>query len=156
MTEHRLLLLLFFAAIVAMAVAKTPHLPVQLLRAFLPSWKFFEDLGEVPVLYFRIKSAGQWTEWKKWIDPIERKWWQLIFNPQGNLNLAYGSLVQELCDEIHKSKDIEQLENSKPFQDLKNLLLERSLGMSEVQFKIVAEQAQGPSIDVLVSPEFKL
>lgn len=69
---------------------------MRLLRSLVPSWKFFEDVGHTPVLFFRVSESDQvWSEWQRFHRPIPRRAWHLFFNPELNLQLAEKSLIEQ-------------------------------------------------------------
>ncbi len=77
-----------------------------LLRAFFPSWKFFEDVFEMPTLYFRTRPAGE-SEFGPWVNcfsKIKRTPWMPLLNPEGNLLLAKYSLLQQLQYDLEEVK----------------------------------------------------
>jgi hypothetical protein len=72
-----------------------------LLRAFFPNWQFYHQVGPVPHLYVRYQTEGQvWSDWL-WVYPrLERSFWNLFHNPDGNRALAEQNLVDHLSSDI--------------------------------------------------------
>ncbi len=103
-------------------LAKTVHL----LRAFLPSWKFFDDLGDDGVLLYRTGTDQQALgDWQPAMSQLQRPWSWLFFNPEGNSRLAIQSLIQQFQAEINEWEDarpVEEIENQVSFQLIKNLI----------------------------------
>jgi hypothetical protein len=69
----------------------------KLLRVLIPSWRFFDELGEVSRLYYRFGSGrshlGPWILYGK---KSSRTWGHLLFNAEENLYLANIRLIAEL------------------------------------------------------------
>lgn len=126
---------------------------LYLLRTFLPTWRFFEDISDEPYLQFRVFRQHQWTDWNPVFAPLRRSWPQLCFNPQVNYQLAAGSVVQHLLQEL---EDQSKLKDSAPFQLLQKLVAfeihRRGISNTErFQFKLRDSQA-----DLMISEEFPL
>lgn len=74
---------------------------IFLLRAFFPSWKFFDQVGSRILLEVRtIESERDWSGWVPVLPPISRGLGNLFFNPQGNVLHAAHTLVQNLSFEV--------------------------------------------------------
>lgn len=137
---------------------------IYLLRALLPSWKFFDDAGDYPKLFY-LEEAG--IEWKPVLETPPRKWRHLLCNPQGAYLLACGSLLQQLVTDLEESHSgrTQSLEDSVSYQ-LVQRLVEQTLskkGISHYQFKICSISSlnfsenfldRAPE-DVLISPYYK-
>jgi len=126
---------------------------LYLLRTFLPTWRFFEDISDEPHLQFRVFRLEQWTDWNPVFDPMERSWWQLCFNPEVNYQHAANSVVQHLLQELEDQSTIEE---SAPFQLLQKLVLfeihrRRMVDSERFQFRIQDSQE-----DRVISVEFPL
>jgi len=126
---------------------------VYLFRCLFPSWKFYEDVCYMPILYCRTSSDGDnFSPWQPVIEKLERNWRCLFLNPEGNLSHAYSSLLQQLesdkedIDEDHK----DDLVQSVSYQLTKNLVRSKlDLKPNEkmcYQFKLTLE-LQGNSSD---------
>jgi len=100
----------YFVVLVALSALRAVEVKsrlVQQLRVFFPSWRFFEDLGEVPVLWARIGGDGSGTNdgedlgpWQRSLPTAAPRWWTLFVNPEANLILAYGSLLEQLVSDL--------------------------------------------------------
>lgn len=135
---------------------------LNLFRAYIPNWRFFEDVGPMPVLLCRVGDGP----WQPCLPQPKRTLTQLVFNPGGNYLLACGNLLQ------HLTADLETADESKPdlfeatvsYQLVKRLVrheLERQGRLKpkdRYQFKICA-LVQGASDDqmedVLLSPIYE-
>lgn len=80
-----------------------------LTRLLIPSWRFYEEVGEVPELLYREGPNPQSLgPWKRCLHPPTRGF---VLNSRENLYLAargaVGQLVSELSDwEIGESEDL--------------------------------------------------
>src|SRR4051812_5994815 len=94
------LLLAYFLALALFSTVKRTTIAgktIFMFRMFFPSWRFFDDIGHVPVLFYRKSTQGK--EFEPWVECLNkptRKWRTLLLNPQGNFLLACGSLLQRL------------------------------------------------------------
>lgn len=82
---------------------------MSLLRALIPSWKFFDELGASVHLRFRTAwSLDRWDSWQEVSSfsinsktaRTERPWWKLFINASENLRLAELSLVERLAFDL--------------------------------------------------------
>lgn len=158
------LILAYFALLVVVSRWKSAAVPsraVQLMRAFFPSWKFFDDIGDEPQLWLRA-GAATLGEWEPALPRPPRRWRALVLNADGNLLLACGSLVQQLCDELEAADPAhpEQLTTTVAYELTRNLvqyrLRERAQPATRYQFKLRLHRVDGSDEDVLVSPEYEL
>lgn len=159
------LLLAYFALLVVVSRWKSAAVPsraVQLLRAFFPSWKFFDDIGDEPRLYLRAGVGATLGQWEPALPRPPRRWRALVYNADGNLLLACGSLVQQLCDELEATDPAhpERLTATVAYELTRNLvqfrLRERAPAATRYQFKLRLHRLDGSDEDVLVSPEYEL
>lgn len=139
-----------------------------LLRAFFPSWKFFEDCGYMPILQARTKN----TEWQTMIEQPKKKVWFLFFFPRGNFCLAAQSLVQQFVsdlDELVEShlsdsqieKELTVLVSYRLVSNLaETLLAERSLLSGDsFQFRILISfpgEPDRPPEELIRSPQLSV
>ena len=69
-----------------------------LFRSWIPSWRFFENLGTVPVLFVRVQSTPSLMESAHWIEalqpPKQKSILGLILNSEGNFFHAYETLIR--------------------------------------------------------------
>ncbi|MFZ9596031.1 MAG: hypothetical protein ACO3A2_08135 [Bdellovibrionia bacterium] len=94
----------FFVFLVWQSLRPRREAPGRLLyflRAFFPNWRFFEDLGELPQLEFRV-NLGQpdWGPWTPVFSKLTIRPWQVILNPEGNWRYAQNSLLQQAVSEL--------------------------------------------------------
>ena len=74
---------------------------LALLRCFLPSWRFFEEIEPGPTLEYAVApSGGDFGDWKVALAPEPRTALALVLNARGNLALAQQSLVEQLWSEL--------------------------------------------------------
>lgn len=79
---------------------------VQRLRVLFPSWRFFEELGEVPALQVRVGASPEALgPWRAALPPVPRRPWALLENADANLALAAGSLLQHLAADLGELPD---------------------------------------------------
>ena len=122
---------------------------LQLFRPLFPSWRFFEDVTEIPIMFYRAAPAGgEFGEWQPVLKVLKRRWSNLFINPSGNLNLAAHSLLQQLEIELGEvpPEQAESFETSVAFELAKNLAcysaledarrLDKSIRPAQLQFKI--------------------
>ena len=127
---------------------------IFLFRSFFPSWRFFDDLADVPRLQVRWTEEGS-TEFCSWTTlakkpPFRLK--QLFFNPEGNFFLTHQSLLSQLLMELsdlqsgagcdlhsaHEQLKIQELVSYQLLQaEVKRMIQrQRSVQPTEYQFKI--------------------
>jgi len=71
------------------------------LRAFFPSWRFFEDLGPAPTLEWRDgPSEDTLGPWRVALTMPPRPLSAVVFNPAGNLRFAEHALVEHLLSDL--------------------------------------------------------
>jgi hypothetical protein len=106
----------YLAVLVAVALMRAVPVrsrAVQRLRAFFPSWRFFDDVGHVPLLLVRTgPSEDALGRWQRGLGTAPRRWNAIVLNPEANLQLAYGSLLSQLVadiEEMPESDDVEEL-----------------------------------------------
>src|SRR5688572_1243119 len=96
----------YFALLALVALMKAVPVKsraVQRLRAFFPSWKFFDHAGHVPVLLARVgASAGALGPWQACLAPAPRPWHAPLIDAEASLLLAYGSLLQQLIGDLEE------------------------------------------------------
>jgi hypothetical protein len=108
-----------------------------LLPLLIPSWRFFDLPGERYIFSFRSAPEG---EWKAAIAEPQRRWWNLFYNPQGNLALAFHSIVERVVIEVGDAVNIEAFEASLSYKQLLCVVKTAAFGdnTSNVQFRIRA------------------
>ena len=110
---------------------------IELLRFFIPSWRFFDRLGAVPILYYRTdKMHAESEQWSHALAKPERSLSQLFFNPKGTEYLMHLSLVDRLVHEANA----DSVEGLISFDLVKNLVAYRIAQLQEpakqFQFKV--------------------
>lgn len=137
---------------------------LQLFRAWIPSWRFFETLSDQPVLFYRFAAADgeEVGEWQQALKRPPRSWYSIAVNGEGNLHLACYTLLDQLEEDLGEL-DVSQMDlvpATPSYQLVKNLVcfllrerneLQRG---SRYQFKvsrILARDANAVE-DILVSP----
>ena len=109
MTLPVLLVLGALALVVAVTVA--PRLEVRspavaMVRVLVPSWRFFDTVGEHPQLLARsVGAEGEAGPWRPVLPPPTRAWWNVAWHPQGNLSLARHSLLDRLLADVARDPD---------------------------------------------------
>lgn len=159
------ILVAYIAILCALAWARAVPVrsPIaQRFRAFFPSWRFFEDIEDVPTLFYRrTREGGDWGPWTACISRPPRRLGAIVFNPDGNLALAYGSLIQQLLVDLPDDpRDADGVEGSVPYALVRALVLctLREGGAragTHYQFRITVTPAGEFSAhgeDVLLSP----
>ena len=83
--------------------APVPSPTVQLLKALWPSWRFFEDIGEVAVLRVRFgERASELGPWLPGLPRLSRRWSALVLSAEGNHLHACESLLQLLWSQMEE------------------------------------------------------
>lgn len=134
-------------------------------KTLFPSWKFYDDISHLPVLYYRAGSRNEILEmpWIQAIEKLDRNLNQIFLNPTGNLYHAYNSLLEQLendKEEVHEING-QDLAHSVSYQLTKNLVIDRiKLQLADTvecfQFKLTLEMqgAKDDVVDTLLSPVF--
>ncbi len=100
-----------------------------LLRSLLPSWRFFEDVVPGPRLWFQVAAQGQdFGPWQPALVPPQRV--RFLLNPEGNLQLAYQSLVEQLQAELD-GMPFETAPTLTPYRLVQELVKERARGLGD-------------------------
>ena len=125
----------------------------MLFRSLLPSWKFFEDIGDNAVLYYKTQNStensdGSWSEWQTFHQPIVRRTWHLLFNPFLNLQLAEKSALQHAVAQLSTTES-ESLISLKIIESM--VAGKIYSGTLAFQFKI-ALHSEGDTEDIYTSP----
>lgn len=132
---------------------------LQLLKLFLPTWKFFDHVGLVPVVYFRMgDQEGHLSQWRKVIEVPERQWMNFILNPKGNwISHQHTALHQLLNDNL--KFEVDDLEKSNSFQFIKSLVEQKLISSEDkknfYQFKVAGVSTQNFELqeeDLILSP----
>ena len=95
-------------------------LALRYLRAFYPSWRFFEKPAAAQALSYRAERDSGWTPCPP--ESPRRGFFVLFFNPRGNLALACHGLVDQLLSELDTA---EGLDRSVSYELVRNLVASR-------------------------------
>jgi hypothetical protein len=151
-------LLVVFVLVKAVPV-KSPA--IQRLRAFFPSWKFFDDVGHVPVLLARVGArADALGPWQPCLAPAPRPWHAPLIDAEATLLLAYGSLLQQLVADVEELPDDADHEDTVSYQ-LTHHLVQARLALApgaHYQFRLcLVEPGATPTDDddMIVSPVYQ-
>lgn len=110
---------------------------MTLSRLFIPSWRFFDQLGTIATLYYRTNTNSTWQIVLK---KPTRQWWHLFHNPHGNQYLMCLSLVDRLITE-KADQSIEQTESFQLVRNLvKSVVQEENQQNKTFEFKIELRQ----------------
>ena len=77
----------------------------MLFRALFPSWRFFENLDEVPRVRYRLlsyddDSKKKSEEWQEAVVPAPRSFGSIFLNPKDGLRMASQSLVEQFMTDV--------------------------------------------------------
>ena len=114
-----------------------------LLRGFFPKWQFFHSLGRTPRLYYRWRSADEWSDWRKFTPRARRRVSQLFYNPQVNLALSEQNLVELLTNDLSSCEEgaaALELVSYRMVDRLVREKLEAPSGWNAYQFRICLER----------------
>jgi hypothetical protein len=148
------MLFLYLLVLVLLSSLKPVYISfrrVYLFRCLFPSWRFYEDLSYIPVLYYRESNNGlDFDSWKPACRKIERKWSRIFINPEGNLAHACNSLLQQLESDKEEVTDEDKnlFINSVSYRLCRNLVESLIIpeGKKFYQFKLTLEK-QGSTDD---------
>lgn len=146
------LLIIFFSLIKS---KKIENPTFNLFKSMFPSWKFFDESVDTPVLLYRLKDE---EKWKVCVPHPKRRWFNLFYNPEGNFYLAYHSHIQQLLGDLtyFDESKLDQFHEHISYKITENFV--RALDLkSDFQFKISSIKLTGPSDfeileDILISP----
>jgi hypothetical protein len=121
----------------------------MLVRALFPSWRFFEELGHVPKLSFRLATSDGVPSgaWQDALGHEPRPWAAFLLNARGNLRMASNSLVEQLVTDLAElpgEADAARFEESVSYELATCLVRSRILELkaaspgAKFQFRIVA------------------
>lgn len=155
--------LAFFAWLAIRLISKLRVTPVPgkavfLFRAFFPSWRFFDDLADVPQLEFRWSRVGE--ELGPWILAFEKpqfKFSSLLLNPGGNFVLANQSLLSQLLSDLSdlQGGDGAMLSSDRAQEKIEELTSYR-LVKSQVQYQVLRGARELQPKGVQVHYQFRL
>ena len=132
------LILLYFGLTYFFSWASGPQFSsktIYYLRAFFPSWRFFEDMSKTPLLLVRSSEDGEsFGPWGLLVGKITPSVSHFLFSPQGNLHHSYSNHLQHLIDDLNQSQSDEDFGRSVGYRLTRNL----------VQFEIGKRSADFP------------
>lgn len=96
-------------------MSKARHF-LNLFRVFLPSWKFFDEVGSAPELYYQMEGP-----WQPVLIRPANKLRNLFLHPEGNFFHAGHSLLERLLREVNEAEPSD-LESSPSYQLVENLV----------------------------------
>ena len=70
------------------------ELLLRLCRSLVPTWRFFDEVVELPVLQLRSRSGGAWSAWSSLPPSHFPTPKNLLINPHATMSLGIGSLLQ--------------------------------------------------------------
>jgi hypothetical protein len=128
-----------------------------LLRAFFPSWRFFDDVGPELRLEIRFgKNEAQFGRWQNALPPIRRSLTNLPVNPQGNFLHACHNLLNHLSGDIQESQDLNSVPELATYKLVRNLarfqVFERMNPPFQFQFRLSASLPGREGEQILLSP----
>lgn len=153
------------AIVIILSLKKRRHLSgrkLALIRALFASWRFFDHVGRVPKLYYRIRP-GQQVEFEPWnylFPKTERTPFSLFINSSGNTVFAYHSLVEQFIQDMNEyDADGEGFQASVSYRLVQRMvtkLIENKIGPGDVfQFKLTVT-SWGSNVcdeDIMISLE---
>lgn len=132
---------------------RIPAPRLQKYRIWFPSWRLFESVGHTYWVF--ISQDGQKT-WHPLEPHLQRQWWNLFINPQGNLWLAFRSQLEIL---ISKNLSPKEMEQDSLYLSIRKFIAENgSLNTGKAwSFKICTRLQSSSSSweDILVSPIYE-
>lgn len=148
-THAAIALAAYFTLVFVLSVLPTREIRnewVQLLRIALPSWRFFEELGDVPRLRYRAGAReGELGPWQPLLKPQRRGLRRLIYNPDGNLALAHESVLHQLLADVgeREAGRADELDEVVSYRLVRNLVegTARAGGQRYFQFELVIVDA---------------
>lgn len=94
------LILAYFIIVLLFSFLKTQaftHPFFDIFKSLFPSWRFFDESTDTPVLLYRFLDEN---EWKIAVPIPKRRWYHVLWNPEGNFYLAYHSHMQQLMGDL--------------------------------------------------------
>jgi len=126
-------------------------------KPLFPSWKFFDESTDTPVLLYKYVEE---SEWKIAMPVPARRWFNFLWNPSGNLYLAYHSHMQQLMGDLTHFDDnkLHEFHEHISYQITENFLKQKNL-TRPFHFKISAiEKTPAGFIileDIILSQEIR-
>ena len=128
----------------------------SLIRALIPSWRFFSEIGDTPQLLIQIldKNGEPQSDWFLHSSFVsgepQRGLKQLFYNPSANLRLAHRSLVTRFLDAADSSGTATE---AAPFLLMIEKTCRAEIPKSDVSFhfKIQVLKQEASVVEVFVS-----
>ena len=117
----------------------------SILRVLVPSWRFFDRTGTRFILRIRNRN----NDWQVAVPRWKATWYSFIFNPQGNLQLAFLSALERFVGEGQEAKSASEFEASKTFALVRNIAKRGQT--AEFQFQILARTGATAEEEVYTS-----
>ena len=103
------IILIYFVLVLSFSFFKARFLDnafFELFKSLFPSWKFFDESIDTPVLLYRfVSQKGPANEWQIAVPVPPRRWYNVLWNPEGNFYLAYHSHMQQLMNDLMTLED---------------------------------------------------
>lgn len=153
------LILLYFIIILSFTFLKAKfldHAFFNFFKSLFPSWKFFDESTDTPVLLYRFLSSED--DWKIAVPVPKRKWSDFFWNPEGNFYLAYHSHMQQLMNDLTNLEEekLQDFQHHLSYKLTANFLKIRDFSRP-YQFKIstIVKTEESFEIleDIILSPE---
>lgn len=130
-----------------------------LLRAFFPSWRFFDDVG--PELRLEVRfgdNEERFGLWQNALPPIARSMTNLPVNPRGNFLHACHNLLNHLNGDIQESANLQTVPELATYKLVRNLarfqVSERIDPPFQFQFRLSALLSGHDGEQILLSPVY--
>jgi hypothetical protein len=130
-----------------------------LLRAFFPSWRFFDDVGPELRLEIRFgENEERLGQWRNALRPIRRSWANLPVNPEGNFLHACHNLLNHLSADIQESRDLHSVPELATYKLVRRLarfqVFESMDPPFQFQFRLSALLPGREGEQILLSPVY--
>lgn len=128
---------------------------LHFFKPLFPSWKFFDESTDTPVLLYKMLDE---TQWKLAVPLPHRHWSHLFFHPKGNLYLAYHSHMQQLMGDLtaFDEKRLDEFQHHISYKITANFVKVLK-PPRPYHFKVSAIKKEGEGFvvleDILLSPE---
>jgi hypothetical protein len=160
----KLLIILYFLIIITLSLFKRKKInspSLNFFKSLFPSWKFFDESVDTPVLLWRLYSDPD-NHWQVYFPPPEKKWFNLFYNSEGNFYLAYHSHIQQLLGELSVLEDsaASEFHHHSAYKITENFVRSKK-PTGDFQFKISSiKYKEDHSFivieDILISPRLKV
>lgn len=141
----------------------------MIIRALIPSWRFFSEVGDTPRLYIQILAQENrpLSDWKlhSSFQPREtppRSFGQLFYNPEDNKRMALRGIVMRALEELKADEPNADFLNGFNYQLLRQMCVDelgRSIDINAplFRFKIVVDKKDASdSFEVFTSVPLEL